>query len=223
MATQSKNTPTIAYPKRRGANLAHASGWCAGRTMTPTRSVSAPSLSTPTRSVSEGPATQIDWRIVGLAGVMAGLLVVGSVLAAWATAPPMGSIKGNMASLSRSPQSAGLAIGAKPLGDKDRSTNGTDSLASTKAVRDGNDSLTASSVPSQPNAIYPETDNRVTAPAPVPGIEAERKSSPEPDCETAPAVVFARDPMQGARLAREEHKLMLVLHVSGNFEESKFT
>jgi len=173
--------------------------------------------------MSEDTTSQIDWRVVGVAGVMAGLLVVGSVLAAWATAPPMGSIKGNMASLSRSPQSAGLAIGAKPLGDKDRSTNGTDSLASTKADRDGNDSLTASSVQSQPNAIYPETDNRVTAPAPVPGIEAERKSSPEPDCETAPAVVFARDPMQGARLAREEHKLMLVLHVSGNFEESKFT
>jgi hypothetical protein len=29
--------------------------------------------------------------------------------------------------------------------------------------------------------------------------------------------------MQAARLARDEHKLMLVLHISGNFEESKFT
>ena len=223
MATRSEKTRADACSNKQQEILAYASGWCAGRTMTPTRSVSAPSLSTPTRSMSEDTTSQIDWRVVGVAGVMAGLLVVGSVLAAWATAPPMGSIKGNMASLSRSPQSAGLAIGAKPLGDKDRSTNGTDSLASTKADRDGNDSLTASSVQSQPNAIYPETDNRVTAPAPVPGIEAERKSSPEPDCETAPAVVFARDPMQGARLAREEHKLMLVLHVSGNFEESKFT
>ena len=223
MATRSEKTRADACSNKQQEILAYASGWCAGRTMTPTRSVSAPSLSTPTRSMSEDTTSQIDWRVVGVAGVMAGLLVVGSVLAAWATAPPMGSIKGNMASLSRSPQSAGLAAGAKAVDDKDRSTNGTDSLASTKADRDGNDSLTASSVQSQPNAIYPETDDRVTAPAPVSGIEAERKSSPEPDCETAPAVVFARDPMQGARLAREEHKLMLVLHVSGNFEESKFT
>jgi len=43
-------------------------------------------------------------------------------------------------------------------------------------------------------------------------------------CQSSNSVLeFARDPMEAARLAREEHKLMFVLHVSGNFEESKFT
>jgi hypothetical protein len=36
-------------------------------------------------------------------------------------------------------------------------------------------------------------------------------------------VAFAKDPAEAAVLAKREHKLMFVLHVSGNFEESKFT
>src|SRR5260370_25440059 len=209
MAARLQNTRTDVCVNKQGKILAHGSGWCAGPTKIPTRRVSED--------------TRIDWRMVGVAGVMAMLFVGGSVLAAWAAARPRSSSKGAMALSSPSREGAGLGAVANAMDSKDRSTNGTDSLASTKANRDGIDSLTASSDQSQPIAIYPEADNRVTAPAPVPGIEAERKTSPEPDCETAPAVVFTRDPMQAARRAREEHKLLMGLHVSGNFEESKFT
>jgi hypothetical protein len=37
------------------------------------------------------------------------------------------------------------------------------------------------------------------------------------------AFVFARDPLQAARMAKEAHKLLMILHVSGNFEDAGFT
>ncbi len=37
------------------------------------------------------------------------------------------------------------------------------------------------------------------------------------------SVAFARNPQEANRQAAEEHKLTFVLHVSGNFEESRFT
>jgi hypothetical protein len=36
-------------------------------------------------------------------------------------------------------------------------------------------------------------------------------------------VVFARNPREAARLAAAEQKLTFLLHVSGNFEEARFT
>jgi hypothetical protein len=46
----------------------------------------------------------------------------------------------------------------------------------------------------------------------------------EQQCETfGTEVEFARNPAEAARMAREERKLTFVLHVSGNFEEAKFT
>ena len=56
------------------------------------------------------------------------------------------------------------------------------------------------------------------------GKDKLEDSSAAASCQSSDSVLeFARDPMEAARLAREEHKLMFVLHVSGNFEESKFT
>ncbi len=37
------------------------------------------------------------------------------------------------------------------------------------------------------------------------------------------SIQFVRNPAEAARVAGKEHKLMLVLHVSGNFEEARFT
>jgi hypothetical protein len=48
---------------------------------------------------------------------------------------------------------------------------------------------------------------------------AKQQEANEPCCQ----VEFARDPAEAALLAKKERKLMFVLHVSGNFEESKFT
>jgi hypothetical protein len=106
------------------------------------------------------------------------------------------------------------------------------------------------SIPSQEISQYPEA---IAAPtltsASTPALEladgsglAERRvgagvragvgtGSQEPgdknqatNCQSSDSQLeFARDPMEAARLVKEEHKLMFVLHVSGNFEESKFT
>lgn len=211
MANPSKNAPTFASPNKRGAIFSHASGWCANPTITPTR------------SVTENTASQIDWRMVGVAGVMAGLFVVGSVLAAWSAARPRGLSKAIMTLSSPSQEGAGLTAVANAMDDKNRSTTSTAPRATSK-TRSDNEGPSAASDQPQPIASYPEGDNRVvTGPAAALYAAPERPSQPEPDCETPPAIEFARDPMQAARLAREEHKLMLVLHVSGNFEESKFT
>jgi hypothetical protein len=59
---------------------------------------------------------------------------------------------------------------------------------------------------------------------PDPGKGELADKNAQGSCQSSDSVLeFARDPMEAARLAREEHKLMFVLHVSGNFEESKFT
>ncbi len=178
----------------------------------------------PTRSVSKDMTSPIDWRMVGVAGVMAGLFVVGSVLAAWAAARPRSSGKGALASLSPSQEGAGLAAVANATASKDRANDRTGTTAMTKARSDRDEGLSAPPDQLQPKAIYPEGDNRVVSGhAAALHAEEERPSQPEPDCETPVAVKFARDPMDAARKAREDHKLMFVLHVSGNFEESKFT
>jgi len=166
-------------------------------------------------------ASQLDWRVIGVASVMAGLFVVSSVFAAWAAARPKSSNKGSMVSWSFPKEAAKMAVIANAPDDKDRSNDGMDAQSATKSRGDEK----SSAGPNQPQAvaIYPEGDNRIVGPAPNPSSGAERASQPEPDCETAVAVAFARDPMEAARKAREEHKIMFVLHVSGNFEESKFT
>jgi hypothetical protein len=37
------------------------------------------------------------------------------------------------------------------------------------------------------------------------------------------SVAFVRNPSEAAKVAKQQHKLLFILHVSGNFEESKFT
>jgi hypothetical protein len=142
-------------------------------------------------------------------------------LAVWAANRTTGLSKWNLAS--SSPSQEGLAAVAKTLHENNGSIDCSAIAATAKANREEMDSLSVASAPSQPAATYPEEDPRVTAPAPESPLAVERASQPESDCESAPAIKFARDPMQATRLAREDHKLMFVLHVSGNFEESKFT
>jgi hypothetical protein len=166
----------------------------------------------------------IDWPFVGVAGVMAGLFVIGSVLAVWAASRPMSSIKRSMTASSLIQQGVGVSPDANVGDNQDRSSDGTAAPATTKGR--GEDSPLATSGQPPPAIVYPESDGRVIALAPAPATADERKSQSEPACETetsVESVEFAKDPMEAARLAREEHKLMFVLHVSGNFEESKFT
>jgi hypothetical protein len=64
-------------------------------------------------------------------------------------------------------------------------------------------------------------------------VPPEPNKEPAPPPEPAPArpagetygtsVLFLNNPEQAARVALQEAKLLFVLHVSGNFEESCFT
>lgn len=224
MATRLRNTRIMASPNKPKTFLAHASGRCADSRTKLARSENEgthAARATPARSAKESVASRIDWRIIGMAGVMAGLFVVGSVVAVWAANRTMSMSKWHLASSSPSPE--GLAAVAKTLHENNGSLVSSANATTAKSNREEMDSLSVASGPSQPAATYPEEDTRATAPAPESPLAVERPSQPESDCETAPAIKFARDPMQATRLAREDHKLLFVLHVSGNFEESKFT
>jgi hypothetical protein len=51
-----------------------------------------------------------------------------------------------------------------------------------------------------------------------------RPDMPPRDRETfGTTVEFVRNPLEAARVAAQERKLTLILHVSGNFEEARFT
>lgn len=83
-----------------------------------------------------------------------------------------------------------------------------------------------------PVAVKPAAADDLTPPE-----EDEPEPAPEPAKETAAAppapdkrgetygtrVLFLNSPAEAARTARKEEKLLFVLHVSGNFEESCFT
>jgi hypothetical protein len=72
-----------------------------------------------------------------------------------------------------------------------------------------------------------EQEKRVIEPAPA-AVKDEGKlegaCEPPGDRETfGTAVAFVRNPLEAARLASTEHKLTFLLHVSGNFEDNRFT
>jgi len=190
--------------------------------------------------------SQIDWPIVGVAAVMAGVFVVCLTLTAW--------VAGRGISL---PRSAWERVSGRSGGEY---ANESDALqaSATRSVEAlhsyaerGNEGLS----PAQqvPLAVYPETDIAREASSgsaggqrgrrdstyqhtpSVPGARSQPGSAAIvaarfagkmpalPDSEACCKLEFARDPAEAAVLAKQEHKLMFVLHVSGNFEESKFT
>jgi outer membrane biosynthesis protein TonB len=71
----------------------------------------------------------------------------------------------------------------------------------------------------EPPAQEPPEQEPVTLPRPQPVV-----AKPPRGTETfETSVAFACNPAAAARQAREQQKLLLVLHVSGDFEESRFT
>ncbi len=55
------------------------------------------------------------------------------------------------------------------------------------------------------------------------GFSAQRVAAEEECGEFGTTVIFADSPAEAAKQALKEEKLVLVLHVSGHFEESDFT
>jgi hypothetical protein len=58
----------------------------------------------------------------------------------------------------------------------------------------------------------------------LPALEQQPIAAPAPRAETyGTSVTFLSSPAEAARQARRENKLLFVLHIAGNFEESCFT
>jgi hypothetical protein len=60
------------------------------------------------------------------------------------------------------------------------------------------------------------------------GPAPENNPAPGGDCKVGrhrfgTSVAFARNPVEANRQSAEERKLTFILHVSGNFEEARFT
>ena len=93
----------------------------------------------------------------------------------------------------------------------------------------------AAEKPAVPVKVVDKPVNAVAAGAALPalpdvpfcdkdGCKIERPAGARPDRETfGTAVEFARNPLEAARAAGAERKLTFILHVSGNFEEARFT
>ena len=55
-------------------------------------------------------------------------------------------------------------------------------------------------------------------------VAVQQSSAAEKECETfGTSVEFVSSPAEAAKYAKREEKLVLVLHVSGLFEDSDFT
>jgi len=164
--------------------------------------------------------SQIDWPVVGLAGAMAGVIVLSTTLMAWVAGRSVHSVSGGDR-LGLSEASATQSDGAGRL-QAERENEGLADRTELGNEESGRQNLSAS---------YPEGDQGA-----VTAVEEKRQKQPARQNSSAPGacerpaeneirskVVFAKDPTTAAEFAKREHKLMLVLHVSGNFEESKFT
>ncbi|MBY0526373.1 MAG: hypothetical protein K2R98_23470 [Gemmataceae bacterium] len=71
----------------------------------------------------------------------------------------------------------------------------------------------------------PEDEAKVEAPKPEPVVQAPPpprvKEEPAGKCGTS--VDFMEDPIEAGHKAMQDHKIMFVLHVSGDFEDPGFT
>lgn len=55
------------------------------------------------------------------------------------------------------------------------------------------------------------------------GYSVEKKPLPKPDTCFGTTIDFVDTPKEAAAKAKKEEKLVFVLHVSGNFEDPRFT
>jgi hypothetical protein len=165
------------------------------------------------RDVGTGPAGLISWRAVAAASVGAWLCVGGLTVAAWALTH-------------RSPQ---IQAALPPLAPE-----------VTNSVADKVAEVTHLTVKApEPAPASGEPVSFKKAPASPPLQVAEEVTVPRetelPASELLPGeeaanlrtygtqVAFVSSPAEAARKALKERKLLFVLHLSGNFEDRKFT
>src|SRR5260370_12392145 len=152
----------------------------------------------------------IDWRIIRLAAGAASFMVLVSMVSVWAVGrsldsankriPPNSLVSSLLSPASVSEPSSGLGTGS----DATRAIVPTQEPLPTQRPELGQ----------YPETIHPGV---VSAAESAPATAA--KGQPDSACATPTvSVEFAKDPAEAAVLAKREHKLMFVLHVSGNFE-----
>jgi hypothetical protein len=91
------------------------------------------------------------------------------------------------------------------------------------AVADASPSPAASPPPTSQrrDTALPDTALPLTLKPPLPGLHVKCDTSDLPTLETA--LQWAPSPADAARLAKEQQKLVFLIHVSGNFEIPEFT
>ena len=171
-----------------------------------------PRAGPPPLPASGAPPRLLNWQAVSIAGAAA-VLVMAGVLA-WVARHPPGRSRITTAA---SPAVAVVAAGTS---------------------REPAVAPPAAAAPVEPAAPEPEplpaqlpaepvlTANPAAAPAPVPAPEAAAAPAEEaaPVCDRfGTSVEFETNPVRAMKQAARTQKLLMVLHISGNFEDSGFT
>jgi hypothetical protein len=163
----------------------------------------------------------IHWPIVGAAGAVAFSFVSVLIVTAWAASLP--------AQGGRQVLAPTEMPGVPDCQTSSRADSSSSSLSPMPASAKGRNPGAAASQSVLPIQLSePSPNSEIAKPAIIPGPGSAplgackvQTGSPRETCGTT--VEFARDPTEAALRAKRERKLMFVLHVSGNFEESKFT
>jgi hypothetical protein len=158
-----------------------------------------------------GRAASFNWPLVAGAGVLTLLILGGLGTAAWAIINSGETKTSTAPELTRAPRAEKAPIVA-------------DQFAPRKLAKPD---LAA---PPEPVPAIPQPEAAPSNPAPEPDVPP--KPAPQvfeadpnpPACATyGTSVQFLGNQAEAARLALKEKKLLLVLHISGNFEDSRFT
>jgi hypothetical protein len=140
----------------------------------------------------------VYWRAVTIAAVVSVLAVTGLIVA--------------------------LALTARQRSEKE-----TASAPPLESARPATEPTTApAAIPDRPvpQEAFPVTQTLAAAPRPQPELSDLflATSGPARACETyGTKVQFLSNPVDAARRARHEDRLVFLLHVSGNFEDARFT
>ena len=143
----------------------------------------------------------IDWPIVTAVGACAVVFLAGVLTTAWFASRAPSALKDRPAPVALAPVQEAPPPVQAPV-------DGPPVALPPEPLKIAAKELEARPKPSEPKPAEPEPLSSATPPA----------------CETfGTQVQFVGNPADAARLARQENKLMFVLHLSGNFEDDKFT
>jgi cell division septation protein DedD len=141
----------------------------------------------------------IHWPIVAAASAGAVVFLAGTLAAAWFVSRTAGPPKERPVPLAEVPHQAETPSGPATVDEP------------------------AAALPA-PETVAKETAALATPVEPKPSESEPLSPTAPPACETfGTRLQFVSNPTDAARLARQDNKLLFILHISGNFEDDKFT